>query len=85
MSEVLKLTNEEPTVGINDLPRAKPINPMEYTEEEIMQNTQWSQLLRIRHPDMPQFLIDACIDYFRIRGAEELQREIDEGKFDKKQ
>ena len=83
--EVAKLaTDGEKGWSIDDLPRAVPPNPLNYNESEITENLEWARLLRLRHPDLPDLLINCCIDYYRLKGPEELQREINEGKFDTK-
>ena len=85
--EVVRLVEdgEEITqVPLEDMPRAEQSNPLGLTEAQLVENEEWKRLLRQRHPTMPDMLIDTCISYYRIKGEEAIQAEIDAGLFDKK-
>ena len=84
MIRLLQEGAEVDAVPLEDLPRAEPLNPLGLTEAQLVENEEWRRLLRQRHPDLPDSLIECCISYYRIKGEEALQAEIDAGMFDKK-
>ena len=76
------MITDENTITLEECEHAKPANPGGYTESELVQIAEYKRLLTQRHPNMPDLLIDTAINFYMQSDKEELQRDIDSGKFD---
>lgn len=68
-------------VPIEQLPRQTngDMNPLGYTQEQLLENEMWLRELQARNPGVPAFIHQTCIDYYRIKGEEAIRKELEDG------
>lgn len=63
-------------------PRAEELNPLNLTPVQKAQYAEYERQLKLVYPNLHKDFIKLAIDYYFVRGHEECEREVAEGKFD---
>ena len=76
--------NEEPLVPYDEMPRAKPVNYYNFTEEQLVLKKEYVYQLAQRYPNVPEDLLELATSYYLHHGEDKVSGEILEGKFEDK-
>lgn len=72
-----------PLKPISEYPRAEEFNPLNLTPQQKAQYVDYERQLVLMYPNLHKDFIKLAIDYYFVKGHEECEREVSEGKFDK--
>lgn len=62
--------------------RAEELNPLNLTPTQKAQYVDYERQLKLMYPNLHKDFIKLAIDYYFVKGHEECEREVAEGKFD---
>ena len=67
---------------ITEYPRAEELNPLNLTPQQKAQYVDYERQLTLMYPNLHRDFIKLAIEYYFVRGHDECEKEIAEGKFE---